>query len=366
MSVDEGRRAQCTLAVDALGGDYGSELVFEAVLEVLQEDADLRVILFSDKDDSALAGAASVGSLRLQYPLLSQHTIQDLGRFHSAGSLSLRRSNSAVSMTVKAAAAFHQSGDSSMADALRCAASAEADAVVSGGNTGALLLFAKRLIGTHSSIDRPAFIKRLQFGEHISYVLDLGANIDCPGDRLFQFAVMGSALVSALHRIESPRVALLNVGSEDSKGSEQVRLAARLAEESAWLNYVGFVEGDALFNSDAHVIVCDGFVGNIALKAGEEVARQVLAQLELEMDAHWYSSVLKILYAPALRRVRDRIDPDHNNGATLVGLNRTVIKSHGNAGRSGFASALRHAAAEARAKVAERVCSRLDSIPFNA
>ncbi|GAA3951650.1 phosphate acyltransferase PlsX [Allohahella marinimesophila] len=345
--------ANCTIAVDAMGGDRGAGVVFQAITDVLETDPALRIIVFQKETVSG----PSIS------PVVSDSSFKSM---IASGRLEIRHSSSVVDKSDKPTYAYKHRADSSMADALRCVAEREAQACVTPGNTGALLVFAKALVGTHTSIERPAFIKRLQLGSNISYVLDLGANVDCRGERLFQFAVMGSALVSALHDIERPQIALLNIGSEDIKGNEQVRLAARLIEEAKWLNYRGFVEGGALFNSDANVIVCDGFVGNAALKAGEEVARQILKQFDVMLSGHWWSFFVRRLSRPLFARIRRGIDPDHNNGASLVGLLGTVVKSHGNADRRGFAAALRQAASEARSEVALRVCRELDSIAFNA
>ena len=216
--------------------------------------------------------------------------------------------------------------------ALDLVACGEADACVSAGNTGALLAIARFVLKTLPGIDRPAIISALPSRRGLTHMLDLGANVDATPEQLFQFAVMGSTLVSAIHRLREPRVGLLNVGEEEIKGRETVREAAQLIARSA-LNYRGFVEGDGIFSGEVDVVVCDGFAGNIALKSSEGAARMIGSMIDGEFRRTGLNRIAGVLARPVLRSVRRRIDPRNYNGAIFVGLRGTVVKSHGRGGR---------------------------------
>lgn len=233
-----------------------------------------------------------------------------------------------------------------------------AHAMVSAGNTGALMAIAKFVLKTLPGIDRPAIVSAIPSVKGHVHMLDLGANAECTSEQLFQFAVMGSALITAMVGEMRPKVALLNIGSEEIKGNGTIKGAAALLQASG-LNYVGFIEGDGVFLSDVDLVVCDGFVGNIALKTGEGVAKMIRHFLKQELTANPLRKLAAIGAMPALKALGRRIDPRHYNGATLLGLNGTVVKSHGGADIVGFANAIRVGVREVQQDLPRRISALL-------
>ncbi len=229
-----------------------------------------------------------------------------------------------------------------------------AQACVSAGNTGALMATARFVLRMLPGIDRPAIITAIPSVDGHTYMLDLGANAECSAEQLFQFAVMGSALVTAVNGIDKPRVALLNIGEEEFKGNEVIRQAAALIA-GAGLNYVGYVEGDDIFMDPVDVVVCDGFAGNVALKTGEGVAKLITQFLKEEFSANFLHKLAAVAAYPALKNLGRRIDPRRHNGATFLGLNGVVIKSHGGTDALGFANAIRVGLQEVERNVPERI-----------
>ncbi len=213
------------------------------------------------------------------------------------------------------------------------------DACVSAGNTGALLAMAKFLIKTFPGVDRPAICKSMPVEKGLTYLLDLGANINCTAEQLYQFARMGNVVAKAAG-LSSPRVALLNIGSEEQKGTEVLQLSRKLITEDSCINYAGFVEADAVFAGKVDVIVCDGFHGNIALKASEGVARFIRKKIAKTAKKNVFNKLLSIIAWPLLSQMRQELDPSLYNGASLLGLQKPVIKSHGNADVQAFLRAL--------------------------
>ena len=236
-----------------------------------------------------------------------------------------------------------------------------ADACVSAGNTGALMATARFVLKTLPGIDRPAIISALPTASGHTHVLDLGANVESSSRHLFEFAVMGSELASAVDDIERPSVGLLNIGQEDIKGNEQVKEAARLLAASN-LHYIGFVEGDDIYRGTANVVVCDGFVGNVALKSSEGVARMISGLIRDEFRRNLSSRLVGHLARPVLRKLAGRMDPRSYNGASFVGLRGIVIKSHGSADVVAFKRAIMEAVAEIRKNVPERISERIASV----
>ena len=236
-----------------------------------------------------------------------------------------------------------------------------ADACVSAGNTGALMAMARFVLKTLPGIDRPAIISALPTERGHTHVLDLGANVESTSRHLFEFAVMGSELVSAVDDIERPSVGLLNIGQEDIKGNEQVKEAARLLAASG-LHYIGFVEGDDIYRGTANVVVCDGFVGNVALKSSEGVARMISDLIRDEFTRTFFSRLVGTLARPMLRSLAGRMDPRSYNGASFVGLRGIVIKSHGGADVVAFKRAIEEAVAEISKNVPERISERIASV----
>jgi glycerol-3-phosphate acyltransferase PlsX len=316
-----------TIALDAMSGDLGAATAVDAAKSITRKHTDLRILLVGKENELA--------------PLLGQH----------GDSIAIHHASEVVMMEDAPAQALRSKKDSSMRVAINLVKSGDASACVSCGNTGALMAIARFVLKMLPGIDRPAIIAAIpNEGGHVQ-MLDLGANVDCSAEHLLQFAVMGSALSSTVDGIERPRVGLLNIGSEDIKGNELVKEADKLLEQaqsSHDLNYVGFIEGDKIYADDADVIVADGFVGNVALKSSEGVARLIRQYLKQEFMSSPLSKVMGLLAAPVLKRLGKRIDPRRYNGASLLGLRGIVIKSHGSADALALENALSIARLEAK------------------
>jgi len=248
--------------------------------------------------------------------------------------------------------------DSSMRVAINLVKNGEASACVSAGNTGALMATARFVLKMLPNIDRPAIITALPSIEGQTFVLDLGANVDCSAEHLLQFGVMGSERVAAAEGINSPRVGLLNIGEEDTKGNEQVKQAHQLLKASD-LNYIGFAEGDDVYKGGVDVVVTDGFVGNVALKSAEGVAKMISHSLKAAFKANWYGRMVALLALPVLKCFKQKIDPRRHNGASLLGLKGIVIKSHGSADALSFANAIGVAIKEIEHDVPNRIAQRV-------
>lgn len=234
----------------------------------------------------------------------------------------------------------------------------EADACVSAGNTGALMAISRFVLKMLPGIDRPAICAILPTAKGHSHVLDLGANVDCSPEHLLQFGIMGASLVSAIEHKDRPSVGILNIGAEDIKGNEVVKRAAELLKESG-LNFIGNVEGDGIYKGEAEVVVCDGFVGNVALKASEGLAQMLAAFLRQEFKRNLLTKLVALIAIPVLNNFKKRVDHRRYNGATLLGLKGIVVKSHGSADVFSFTNALARAAEEARTGVLSRITERV-------
>jgi glycerol-3-phosphate acyltransferase PlsX len=260
-----------------------------------------------------------------------------------------------VAMDEPPAQALRYKKDSSMRVAINLVKSGGADACVSAGNTGALMAISRFVLKTLPAIDRPAIatgVPNTKGG--YTYILDLGANVDCTPEQLMQFGVMGAMLVSALEHRERPSVGLLNIGIEDIKGNETVKQAGELLRASG-LNFHGNVEADDIYKGTVDVVVCDGFVGNSVLKASEGVAKMIVGFLRQEFSRSPLRKLSALLAMPVLKALRARMDPGNYNGASLLGLKGIVVKSHGSADRYAFGQALRRAAEEVRNDVVRRI-----------
>lgn len=330
-----------TISLDVMGGDFGPEIIIPAVTRVLDEYDDIELILVGDSDQIGrlLAKRKSSKNSRLHI----QHTTQT------------------VEMDEAPAQALRSKRDSSMRVAINLVKEGKADACVSAGNTGALMATARYVLKTLSGIDRPAIITRIPAVQGHTHMLDLGANVDCKAEHLFQFAVMGSVLASAMDGIPHPRVGLLNVGQEAIKGNEQVKEANNLLTNSL-LNYVGYVEGDDIYCGDVDVVVCDGFVGNVSLKTSEGVAKMVTYYGKQEFGRNLFTRLGGLIAMPMLRAFRKRIDPRRYNGASLLGLQGVVIKSHGGADALAFGNAIEIARIEAQKSVPSRISKELEHL----
>jgi glycerol-3-phosphate acyltransferase PlsX len=326
-----------------MGGDHGPEVTVPAALACLQNNPNLKLIL--------------VGDAEMLNGKLAQ-TVKDF-----EGRLSVRHASQRVEMDELPSKVLRNKKDSSMRVAIDLVQSGEAAACVSAGNTGALMATAKFVLKMIPGVDRPAIISTLPSIYGHTHVLDLGANVDCSAEHLFQFGVMGSELVKALENVENPTVGLLNVGAEEIKGNEQVKGAAKLLEASH-LNYVGFVEGDALNagHVKVDVIVADGFVGNIALKSIEGAAKMIGNAMKDAFNKNGLTKLVGLIALPVLKAFKQRIDPRLYNGASFLGLRGIVVKSHGGADAVAFANAIRIAEIEVEKDVAARIGERIETI----
>ncbi len=331
-----------TIALDAMGGDHGPEVVVPAALRFLRsQNGGVKLILVGDRNELEqrleAAGATSETNISIQH------------------------ASQTVAMNELPSHALRNKKDSSMRVAINLVNDGLAHACVSAGNTGALMATARFVLKTLPGIDRPAICTMMPSIKGHTYVLDLGANVDSSSEHLFQFAVMGSVLASAVDNIDSPRVGLLNIGEEEIKGNERVKVAAQLLAGSD-LNYTGFVEGDGIFSSNVDVVVCDGFVGNVALKSSEGVAKMIGHYMKREFSRNVFTKLAALLAAPVLKSFRTKIDPRHYNGASLLGLRGIVIKSHGGADELAFANAIKIALVEARKNVPQKIHANLETL----
>lgn len=330
-----------TIALDAMGGDFGPPVVVPAALSVLAEENNLTLILVGDRDVLAphLAGVKPA----LRERLVVQHASQR------------------VEMDELPSQALRLKKDSSMRVAINLVKDGAADACVSAGNTGALMATARYVLKTLPGIDRPAIITAIPSVTGHTHMLDLGANVDCKAEHLFQFAVMGSVLATAVDNVDRPRVGLLNIGQEEIKGNDQVKEAARLLATSN-LHYIGFVEGDDIYKGTADVVVCDGFVGNVALKTSEGLAKMFSHYMKEAFSRNVFARLAAVLALPVLKAFRKKIDPRRYNGASLLGLPGIVIKSHGGADAFAFANAIKIALVEVNKAVPQRISKQLESL----
>jgi glycerol-3-phosphate acyltransferase PlsX len=255
--------------------------------------------------------------------------------------------------------------DSSMRVAVNLVEQGEAAACVSAGNTGALMAISRFVLGMLPGIDRPAIATVLPSLKGRTYILDLGANVNCTPEHLLQFGIMCSALVSSVEGKPRPTVGLLNVGAEDIKGNEQVKSAAELMRASD-LNFHGYVEGDDIYKGTTDVVVCDGFVGNVALKTSEGLAQMLATYLREEFGRNVYSRLAGLIALPVIKAFKNRVDHRRYNGASLLGLRGVVVKSHGSADAFAFGFAIRRALDEARTGVLGHISERMAAIHRNA
>ncbi len=325
-----------------MSGDHGHTVVVAAALRALKEHPQLRLILVGDE-----------ATLRADLKRRKATSEARVAVEHAAEVVSMKESPSK---------ALRNKKDSSMRVAINLVKEGRANACVSAGNTGALMATARFVLKTLPGIDRPAIISAVPSLNGHTYMLDLGANADCPPEQLFQFAVMGSVVESALHGEEQPRIGLLNIGTEEIKGNENVQQAHQMLSTSS-LNYIGFVEGNDIYLSDkVDVVVCDGFVGNVALKTSEGVAKLIAHYMREEFKRNPLTRLAALTASPVLNALRRRMDPRNYNGASLIGLNGIVIKSHGSADALAFATAITVALKEVEKKVVQTISYRLAEV----
>ncbi|WP_067703184.1 MULTISPECIES: phosphate acyltransferase PlsX [unclassified Erwinia] len=335
-----------TLALDAMGGDFGPCVTVPAAMQALASDLHLHLLLVGDPDKIK--------------PLLAKADSAALAR------LQVIPAESVIASDAKPSWAIRHSRGSSMRVALELVKEGRAAACVSAGNTGALMGLSKLLLKPLEGIERPALMTVLPHQRQgKTVVLDLGANVESDSAMLVQFAIMGAVVAEELLTITHPRVALLNIGQEENKGIASIREAADILRESPDINYIGYLEGNDLLTGKTDVLVCDGFVGNITLKTMEGVVRMFLSLLKSQGEGKkrvWWLSLLGHLLKKRLARRFGHLNPDQYNGACLLGLRGTVIKSHGAANQSAFAAAIEQAEQAVRRQVPERIAARLQAV----
>ncbi|OGV71337.1 MAG: phosphate acyltransferase [Methylophilales bacterium RIFCSPHIGHO2_02_FULL_57_10] len=327
-----------TVAIDAMGGDHGPHVTVPAALQALKRHSEINVILVGLTDAIEMelrAHGTSVG------PRL---------RIHHASEV--------VTMDESPQSALKNKKDSSMRVAVNLVKSGEANACVSAGNTGALMAVARYALKTLPGIDRPAIASTLPTLHGRTFVLDLGANVDCTAEHLLQFGIMGAMLCACVDHKEHPTVGLLNIGSEVIKGNEVVKAAGELLRASH-LNFYGNVEGNDIYKGTVDVVVCDGFVGNVALKASEGLAQMMRTFITQEFKRNLLTRLSALLAMPVLNAFKKRVDHRRYNGASFLGLNGLVVKSHGSADSFAFGFAIDQAVEEASSGVLRRISEQI-------
>jgi glycerol-3-phosphate acyltransferase PlsX len=330
------------IAIDAMGGDHGPAVTVAAAIEFLRGHADANLLLVGRRGDVE--------------PLLAAAGAGDRAEVVHADEV--------VAMDDPPALALRGKRNSSMRLAVNLVKEGRADACLSAGNTGALMAISRFVLKTLDGIDRPAIATVLpNIKGGVTTMLDLGANVDCTAEHLFEFAILGAALVSAVQEKERPSIGLLNVGEEAIKGNEVVKRAAELLRASP-LNFHGNVEGDDIYHGTTDVVVCDGFVGNVALKTSEGLAQMLATMVREEFTRSPLTKAAALLAYPVLQRFRRRVDHRRYNGASLLGLRGVVIKSHGSADAHAFGNAIAVAYEAARHGLLERTVAAMQ--PFVA
>ncbi|MDQ8021682.1 MAG: phosphate acyltransferase PlsX [Moraxellaceae bacterium] len=328
-----------TLAIDCMGGDHGPSVTIPAALRFLDEDTSVHAVLVGKPESFSGDVAARLAAY--------------------GDRVTIRHASEVVEMDEPPASALRGKKDSSMRVSIDLVKSGEAHAAISAGNTGALMAISRFVLKTLPGIDRPAIATIMPTIHGQTYMLDLGANVDCSAEHLLQFGIMGAMLVESVEHRERPKVGLLNIGEEDIKGNEVVKQAAELLRDSG-LNFYGNVEGNDIYKGTTDVVVCDGFVGNVALKASEGLAQMMATFLRQEFTRSWLSRVAAFVALPALKRFKRRVDHRRYNGACLLGLRGVVVKSHGSADAMAFTMALRRAAEAARNQLIARIEHRMN------
>ncbi|NJD24575.1 MAG: phosphate acyltransferase PlsX [Betaproteobacteria bacterium] len=324
------------IAIDCMGGDHGPSVTVPAALRFLDEHQGTSLLLVGQQDALKPFLAARREDSRLRIVHASE----------------------VVGMDESPALALRNKKNSSMRVAINLVKEGEADACVSAGNTGALMAISRFVLKMLPGIERPAICTAIPTASGHTHMLDLGANVDCTPEHLLQFGIMGAMLVSAIEHKERPSVGLLNIGEEEIKGNEAVKAAAELLRGSG-LNFVGNVEGDGIYKGEADVIVCDGFVGNVALKTSEGLAQMLASSLKAEFTRSWLTRLAALIAMPVLNRFKKRFDHRRYNGAVLLGLKGISVKSHGSADSLAFGFAIARAWEAAENRVIERIAAKI-------
>jgi glycerol-3-phosphate acyltransferase PlsX len=331
---------QKIIAIDAMGGDHGPIVTVPAAKIALDQIPGIQLVL--------------VGDSALLIEALQRNGLEGDSR------ISIQHASEVVGMDEAPAQALKKKKDSSMRVAINLVKELKVQACVSAGNTGALMATSKFVLKTIKGISRPAICGMLPAITGQTYMLDLGANIECTPHNLLEFAVMGSVLAQSVEGIDNPTVGLLNIGSEEMKGSDSIKEASQLIAATN-LNYHGFVEGDDIYKGTVNVVVADGFVGNVSLKTGEGLASLVKHVLQTEFKRNLFTKLLALISLPVLNAVKKTLDPGQYNGASLLGLNGIVVKSHGGADTSSFVNAIKIASIEIENEVPQRISHEVES-----
>ncbi|KJG18345.1 phosphate acyltransferase PlsX [Photobacterium angustum] len=331
-----------TVALDAMGGDFGPQVTVPAAVQALLHSPELKLILFGD-----------LSAITAQLTLLNKLNHPRLTIVHC---------DTVIANETRPSQALRHSKGSSMRMALDAVAAGQADACVSAGNTGALMALSRFVLKQLPGVERPALISAIpNRGENPTWLLDLGANVSCDADTLFQFAVMGSVLAEQTLGA-TPRVALLNIGEEEIKGNDLVKRCAEMLIQSTDINYVGYVEGHQLYSDKADVIVCDGFVGNVSLKTSEGVANLFIERIKRAIGRNPIRRIIAKWLFSELFESLQQLNPDQYNGASLLGLRGIVVKSHGSADTVAFAHAISEAVYEVKQQIPNKISDRLEEV----
>lgn len=324
------------IAIDCMGGDHGPSVTVPAAIHFLAEHPAAHLVLVGQEDVLRPLLGAEAGNSRLR----------------------VVHATEVVGMDESPALALRNKKDSSMRVAINLVKAGEADVCVSAGNTGALMAISRFVLKMLPGIDRPAICAPLPTAGGHTHMLDLGANVDCGPEHLLQFGIMGAMLVEAMEHKERPTVGILNIGEEEIKGNEVVKAAAELLRASG-LNFVGNVEGDGIYKGEADVIVCDGFVGNVALKTSEGLAQMLASALKSEFKRNWLTKLAALIAISVLNNFKKRFDHRRYNGAILLGLKGISVKSHGSADELAFGTAISRAYDAAENRALERISARM-------
>ena len=330
-----------------MGGDQGPLITIPSAIMAIKSLPNLHLILCGDENIIT----TELARLNITQEALVQHE-----------QLTIFPTTEIVEMDEKPAFALRTKKNSSMRKMLDLVHEGKAQACVSAGNTGALFSMAHFVLKTLAGVERPALISSLPTHDKDKHVfmLDLGANVFCDSHVLYQFGVMGSVMAAQVDGIKNPRIALLNMGEESMKGSDHIKQAALELSANNDINYIGFIEGSDIFSNKADVIVCDGFVGNVALKTCEGVARLVYKKSEVLFSQNFLAKLMATIFKPSLKKLFKSVNPDQYNGASLIGLRGIVVKSHGNANSSAFYSAIMEAVKEVERQVPTKIKNSLE------
>ena len=331
------------VAIDAMGGDLGPQITVPGAIQLLRQHPEASVILVGNQP-------------RIEQQISKYSAAKSSSNFLNR--LSIIHTDQVVTMNDKPSTAVRHKLASSLGKTIELVKQGAADSALSAGNTGAMMALGRRLLGTFEGIDRPAIVSNIPSAEASkgsSFLLDVGANVDCQPRHLLQFAMMGSVLAKSLSTLQTPRVALLNVGEEIIKGNDLVRLADDLLSQTENINYIGYVEADQLFQGVADVVVCDGFVGNAVIKASEGTAKLIRQRGRVFIQSHWSHRMLAALVQTPLRRLVNSLDPSRYNGASFLGLKGALVKSHGSADQQGFFHAAELALEQGKSQLPNKI-----------